>query len=69
MLDEVDDREYIDVLQPLLKQKRKTTRADSDYQLNQKLVRFALGRGFTYDIIRQCIGDCEALEETEEDVF
>jgi len=69
VLDEVDDREYIDVLQPLLKQKRKTTRADSDYQLNQKLVRFALGRGFTYDIIRQCIGDCEALEETEEDVF
>ena len=50
-------------------QKRKTTRADSDYQLNQKLVRFALGRGFTYDIIRQCIGDCEALEEAEEDVF
>ena len=69
VLDEVDDREYIDVLQPLLKQKRRTTRAENDYQLNQKLVRFALGRGFTYDIIRQCIGDCEALEETEEDVF
>ena len=54
-LDEVDDVEYLDVLRPLLAQKRKTTRAANDYELNQKLVRFALGRGFTYDIIRQCL--------------
>lgn len=54
-LDEVDDEEYLDVLRPLLAQKRKTTRAANDYELNQKLVRFALGRGFTYDIIRQCL--------------
>ncbi|MDE7085281.1 MAG: RecX family transcriptional regulator, partial [Prevotella sp.] len=25
-----------------------------DYELNQKLMRFALSRGFTFDIIRQC---------------
>ena len=55
VLDEVDDEEYLDVLRPLLAQKRKTTRAANDYELNQKLVRFALGRGFTYDIIRQCL--------------
>ena len=54
-LDEVDDEEYLDVLRPLLAQKRKTTRAANDYEPNQKLVRFALGRGFTYDIIRQCL--------------
>ena len=55
VLDEVDDEEYLDVLRPLLKQKRKTTKAQSDYELNQKLMRFALGRGFTFDIIRQCL--------------
>ena len=55
VLDEVDDDEYLSVLRPLLKQKRKTTKANSDYELNQKLMRFALGRGFTFDIIRQCI--------------
>jgi regulatory protein len=55
VLDEVDDEEYLDVLRPLLKQKRKTTKAQSDYELNQKLLRFALGRGFTFDIIRQCL--------------
>ena len=55
VLDEVDDDEYLSVLRPLLKQKRKTIKANSDYELNQKLMRFALGRGFTFDIIRQCI--------------
>jgi regulatory protein len=55
VLDEVDDDEYLSVLRPLLKQKRKSTKANSDYELNQKLVRFALSRGFTFDIIRQCL--------------
>ena len=55
VLDEIDEKEYLDVLRPLLKQKRKTTKAESDYELNQKLVRFALSRGFGFDIIRQCM--------------
>ncbi len=55
VLDEVDDDEYLSVLRPLLKQKRKSIKASNDYELNQKLMRFALGRGFTFDIIRQCI--------------
>jgi len=66
VLDEVDDEEYLNVLRPLLRQKRKTTKADNDYQLNQKLMRFALGRGFTYDIIRQCI---DIGDEAEEDLY
>ena len=53
VLDEIDDQEYLSVLRPLLKQKRKSIKAQSDYELNQKLVRFALSRGFTFDIIRQ----------------
>ncbi len=60
VLDEVDDEEYLAVLRPLLKQKRKSIKANSDYELNQKLMRFAVGRGFTFDIIRQCLDiDCE----------
>ena len=59
-LDGIDDEEYLNVLRPLLKQKRKSTKADSDYELNRKLVRFALGRGFTFDIICQCLDvECE----------
>ena len=66
VLDEVDDDEYLKVLRPLLKQKRKSTKANNDYELNQKLMRFALGRGFTFDIIRQCI---DVEEEPEDDDF
>ena len=55
VLDEIDDNEYLNVLRPLLRQKRKTIKAQNDYELNQKLVRFAIGRGFTSDIIRQCL--------------
>ena len=66
VLDEVDDDEYLKVLRPLLKQKRKSTKANSDYELNQKLMRFAMGRGFTFDIIRQCI---DVEEEPEDDDF
>lgn len=55
VLGEIDENEYLDVLRPLLKQKRRTTKAENDFALNQKLVRFALGRGFTFDLIRQCL--------------
>ena len=64
VLDEIDDEEYISVLRPLLKQKRRSTKAANDYQLNQKLMRFALGRGFTFDIIRQCM-DLDNLEDLD----
>ena len=50
---------------PLLRQKRKAIKAQNDYELNQKLVRFAMGRGFTFDIIRQCLDVDEDDFETE----
>ena len=65
-LSEVDDEEYLSVLRPLLKQKRRSIKAASDYERNQKLVKFALGRGFTFDIIRQCIdGDVDEVDEED----
>ena len=66
VLDEVDDEEYLAVLRPLLKQKQKSIKAGSDYERNQKLVRFALGRGFTFDIIRQCLDVSDEMEDDED---
>jgi regulatory protein len=65
VLDEIDENEYLSVLRPLLRQKQKTVKAQNDYELNQKLVRFAIGRGFTFDIIRQCLDVDEDDFETE----
>lgn len=55
VLDAVDDEEYIAILEPMLKQKSKSIRAESDYERRMKLTKWALGRGFTTDIIRRCI--------------
>ena len=65
VLDEIDEKEYLDVLRPLLKQKRKSIKAESDYEMNQKLVRFALGRGFGFSIIRQCL-DVDDIDVDED---
>ena len=68
VLNDIDDSEYLAVLKPLLKQKTKSIRAENDYERNQKLVRFALGRGFTFDLIRQCldVDDDMNLEDDED---
>ena len=67
LLDEVDDEEYLKILRPMLKQKRKGIRAKSEYEATMKVIKYALSRGFTMDIIKQCINisDEEESEFTE----
>lgn len=64
VLDEISTDDYVQVLRPLLQQKRKTTKAVSPYELNQKLIRFALGRGFGFDVIRECLDGVEEIVES-----
>ncbi len=47
----IDEREYASILEKLIRSKRKSVKADSDYELNGKLIRFALGRGFEMKLI------------------
>jgi len=54
-LDAIADREYIEILRSLLKQKSRSVRANSDYEARMKLIQFALSRGFDHDIIEQCV--------------
>lgn len=56
---EIDDEQWLAILQPLLEQKRRTTKGRNDYEIKQKLFRFALGRGFLYNQISACIGDVD----------
>jgi len=53
VLNDIDDSEYINILRPLLKQKQRTLKASANQE--RSLIKFALSRGFTMDIIRQCI--------------
>lgn len=63
-LNEIDQDEYLDILRGLLIAKRKSIRANDDYELNGKLVRFALSRGFEMKDIRLCI----QLSDEEESI-
>lgn len=51
ILDEVDEKNYEEVLRPLLEAKRKTVTGKSEYEIRGKLIRFALSRGFEMDEI------------------
>lgn len=63
-LNEIDQDEYLDILRGLLIAKRKSIRANDDYELNGKLVRFALSRGFEMKDIRLCV----QLSDEEESI-
>ena len=55
VLDEVDPDTYLDILRPLLQAKRKSVKAGSDYELECKLIKFALGRGFSVEEAREAM--------------
>lgn len=63
ILGAIDDEEYLDVLRPLIKQKLKSTRAANDYELRMKVMRFAMCRGFTTDIICQCLDTSDIADD------
>lgn len=62
LLEEIDEEEYRSVLRSLLESKRRTLSARDEYEMNGKLIRFALGRGFEMDEIRRCA----IVEETDD---
>ena len=55
VLDEVEEEDFLTELRDLLKAKSRSITAKNDYERNMKLMRFALGRGYSYDQIRRCI--------------
>lgn len=69
ILDEVKDEEYLEVLRPLMKSKYKTIKAETDYERAMKLIKFAMGRGFTIDLIRQCVDDATMVDDVDFDII
>ena len=47
VLDSISDSEYAEALRPMLEAKRRNTKARSDYELNAKLIKYALSRGYS----------------------
>lgn len=64
-LNEIDEEEYHAILKKLLEAKRKSVRAENDHELEGKLVRFALSRGFGMEDIRRCMDLSDENEPAE----
>ena len=70
IFDEMDEKEYTQVLRKLLDAKRKTITAKNDFEAKGKLIKFALGRGFSMEVIRKCLDtDGYNMEDEDDDKF
>jgi regulatory protein len=54
-LSEINSEDQREQLRQLLASKRKTIKAKDDFDRNQKLIRFAAGKGFSYDDIEAAL--------------
>lgn len=50
-MQEIDDDDYRQALHQLIQSKRRSVNGRSDYEVNGKLIRFALGRGYEMALI------------------
>lgn len=61
-LEQIEENDYLATLKQLFQQKTKSTKANSNWELKAKLVRFAQGRGFEYDIISKALSEILMLD-------
>jgi len=54
-LSEIQEDDYQEMLTDLLRQKKRSIKANSPYELRGKLIRFAAGRGFELDQAGACL--------------
>lgn len=66
VLDAIPDEDYLAVLRPLLQAKWPTINAKTDYERSMKLIKFAMGRGFSLQLIRQCIDSLSGWEDADD---
>jgi regulatory protein len=56
-LQEIDRREYMSVLTDILEKKALTLKKDAPQSRKNKMIRFALSKGFEYEVILEVLGD------------
>ena len=57
VLDAIPDEEYLSILRPMINDKMEKTIGKTDYERAVKTIKWAVGRGFSLDLIRQCIDE------------
>lgn len=63
-LQQIDDEEYLSILQGLLAKKKRTIKYANDYELNGKLIRFAASHGYEMGEILLCLKELGCSDES-----
>lgn len=58
-MDSIDDAEYIDLLKSIITKQRKTVKAKNQYDLNGKLLRHCLAKGFESHLLYDLLNETE----------
>jgi regulatory protein len=53
--EEISEEDNLSALRKLIEAKRRTVKGKNEYEINAKLFRFAMGRGFSYDAINEVL--------------
>ena len=61
--DSIEEKENSKTLKGVIANKRRSVKAKNEYELNGKLIRFALSRGFEMNDVCRCLKGCEDFEE------
>ena len=54
--EEISEDANLEALRKIIESKRRTMKGKNEYEVNAKLFRFALSRGFSYEDIKEVIG-------------
>lgn len=60
-LEEIDEGDNLDTLRELINKKRPSVKGKSEYEIRGKLIRFAIGRGFSMSDAVKVIGDLDEI--------
>ena len=58
----IEEDQDLEVLRPMAQQKWAAIKAKNDYERSMKLIRWAMGRGYSLDLIRKCIDNLCDIE-------
>jgi regulatory protein len=56
-LEEIDEGEYFTTMETLLRKKKESIKAKSDYEIQNKLISFMMNKGYEYELIKEVIND------------
>ena len=59
LLDDIEDDAYMETLLPLLQSKQRSVKGNSEYEIRMKLIRYAMQRGFTYDLAEKAVSQLD----------